>query len=598
MPRNRNKRKHNKQQQITHILWVSDFISSGYSSASKALIKALEIYSQDIIKDTTIEITLLVINHGEKDVDKRRDSILTEYKLIKRVYFVQHYDEVLVYDKQHAGEQYSKLYDYYYDNQIGYHKLIELSTIIPPCDYLFSINDNSILQKHLETRSFYPNTKYIAYMPIDSANVPVNVTEFLQEFDLVFTMNEFSRKEILRGFTKENKNKAAVLPHILDSNSWYRMQETLSTNTNVKVGLRRTVLNNDPYYDNHFIILNINVNTERKRLDHTIDMFARFHEQVPNSLLILKTKSQGFINIPEYIQKYHPKLMTNGAKDIMILDNKYETSVLNALYNISDLVVSTATGEGWGFLPYESVMCGTKVLIPNNTSYIDDFSTSEKVDVIPISYMAEKMGVGEQIWKSNTEKSFTYSLLIRDYRGETETVEELPLDINILIKDQNIAIILVKDTNMNNYHHTQSGHKNLWIFNNLNSVRQKLVPLMYEHKQFKMAVVFVEVSLINNNNTYFNKIYDNMTTPFIDCSGGEFSIQYLPQKRLNSIYTKRFFINVDQLYTQTLKYYNKWKANGGVMGDKRKIFDNDNYLKRFEAYNGQNIAKIFMNFVL
>jgi glycosyltransferase involved in cell wall biosynthesis len=55
----------------------------------------------------------------------------------------------------------------------------------------------------------------------------------------------------------------------------------------------------------------------------------------------------------------------------------YPIEVVNALYNASDLIVSTTLGEGWGMSWCESMAAGTPVLMPRNT-VMEEIITEEK----------------------------------------------------------------------------------------------------------------------------------------------------------------------------------------------------------------------------
>jgi glycosyltransferase involved in cell wall biosynthesis len=51
--------------------------------------------------------------------------------------------------------------------------------------------------------------------------------------------------------------------------------------------------------------------------------------------------------------------------------------VVNSIYNVADLCVTTTLGEGWGFITTEAMACKTPILAPNITSIIDIFDSRD-----------------------------------------------------------------------------------------------------------------------------------------------------------------------------------------------------------------------------
>jgi len=70
------------------------------------------------------------------------------------------------------------------------------------------------------------------------------------------------------------------------------------------------------------------------------------------------------------------------SKDVIFPQNfgpnqGYPVQVVNTLYNASDVVVSTTTGEGWGLSWIEAMATRTPVIMPDNTS-MSEIITEDK----------------------------------------------------------------------------------------------------------------------------------------------------------------------------------------------------------------------------
>ena len=129
----------------------------------------------------------------------------------------------------------------------------------------------------------------------------------------------------------------------------------------------------EQYFGKHadkFIIMNVNRNQQRKDIPRTLQAFAEFRKQVPNSILYLHMaqQDQGW-NLTEVCRAHG----FSTTEDVIFPENfgpnqGYPLQVLNALYNSVDLLISTCLGEGWGLSWTEAMATKTPVIMPDNTS--------------------------------------------------------------------------------------------------------------------------------------------------------------------------------------------------------------------------------------
>ena len=124
---------------------------------------------------------------------------------------------------------------------------------------------------------------------------------------------------------------------------------------------------------------NLNRNQQRKDIPRTIAAFNEFKKIVPDSILYLHMakKDQGW-DLPEIIQAYG--LSVTG--DVIFPENfgpnqGYPLGVVNMIYNVSDCVISTTLGEGFGLAWLEAMTTKTPVIVPNNTA-MPEFVTEDR----------------------------------------------------------------------------------------------------------------------------------------------------------------------------------------------------------------------------
>ena len=107
--------------------------------------------------------------------------------------------------------------------------------------------------------------------------------------------------------------------------------------------------------------------------------FKEFRKQVPDSVLYLHCamKDQGW-DLPEVCKQ----LGLDIHKDVIFPQNfgpnqGYPREVVNALYNASDVIVSTTLGEGFGLSWIEAMAAKVPVIMPRNTA-MTEFITEDR----------------------------------------------------------------------------------------------------------------------------------------------------------------------------------------------------------------------------
>lgn len=131
---------------------------------------------------------------------------------------------------------------------------------------------------------------------------------------------------------------------------------------------RRRLFPGDKEIGSAFVILNANRNQTRKRIDITLEGFARFAREADNVRLLLHMETRRSYDVPAMVSALgivrHVKLTTNHSSAHPSL----EIGALNKVYNAADAGLNTSVAEGWGLVAFEhaatgaaQVMTGTAV---------------------------------------------------------------------------------------------------------------------------------------------------------------------------------------------------------------------------------------------
>ncbi len=128
-----------------------------------------------------------------------------------------------------------------------------------------------------------------------------------------------------------------------------------------------------------FLVFWNNRNIRRKQPGDVILSFKRFREQLPKD----QQDSVGLLMHTSIVDNNGTDLRAvwkNVAPDCKIIfsENKLSVPELNAMYNISDVVVNIASNEGWGLSSTEALLSGTPIInnvtggLQDQCGFVDD----------------------------------------------------------------------------------------------------------------------------------------------------------------------------------------------------------------------------------
>lgn len=232
----------------------------------------------------------------------------------------------------------------------------------------------------LKTDSHSPSC--IAYCPIDGELLSVDYIKHLSRFDALVPYNLFGKRQLLAYAQRENLQNqfqtktATVIAHGVDPTTFYPLSgETAIMDRSLA---KAKLFGKDSDLTESFIVFNGNKHQARKRLDLTIDGFARFARSKPKNVRL-------YLHTAAHDQGPDIRLLAHhyGVADRLILSEGFEhghpavgDDLLNLIYNASDVGINTSSGEGWGLISFEHGATGAPQIVPRHSACAELWSGS------------------------------------------------------------------------------------------------------------------------------------------------------------------------------------------------------------------------------
>jgi D-inositol-3-phosphate glycosyltransferase len=228
-------------------------------------------------------------------------------------------------------------------------------------DIVFTINDMWIINeqyKQIADLHKEKKFKFVGYAPMDSYAWTGCLNETANDWDAIISYTEFGAHEFIAGgITKP----IAVIPHGVTRGQFYPTDKSAA----------RKQLN---LKDDIFIVFNGNRNQFRKRIDITIEAFAKFAKDKPDTQLYLHMglKDQGWDIMPVFARAMRREGLDPNGRIILTAQTEGPPNVpvetLNLIYNAVDVGLNTCKGEGWGLVNFEHAACKVAQVVPDHTS--------------------------------------------------------------------------------------------------------------------------------------------------------------------------------------------------------------------------------------
>jgi D-inositol-3-phosphate glycosyltransferase len=217
-----------------------------------------------------------------------------------------------------------------------------------------------------------PHPRVAVYCPIDGDRARPDTFANSAGIDRLILYTPFGRDVVEQALGGQVLGGGArpvldVIPHGLDCTTFKPFADDRDT-PDRRRRARRVLFPDRSDLDEAFIVLNANRNTIRKRIDLTIDAFARFARDKPaNVKLYLHMGWQEGYDIARLVAEY-------GIADRVLTTSRdrWHPEVndhrLNLIYNAADVGVNTATGEGWGLVAFEHAATRAAQIVPRHSA--------------------------------------------------------------------------------------------------------------------------------------------------------------------------------------------------------------------------------------
>lgn len=218
---------------------------------------------------------------------------------------------------------------------------------------------------------------FVYYYPVDCKVVPA-FSDMILQADVPVAYTEFGKQETLKALPEMAERELPIIYHGVDTSIFKPLQ------VDRRRELRKKYLNAD---DDTFVIVNVNRNSPRKQLPHTILAFKKFQEQVPDSVLYLHVDRRDKLSRID-LNRVLEDLELSPSKDVLFPGKMYTSAgfpeeAVNQYLSCSDAFLTTTLGEGFGLGAVESLAAGTTAIVPDNTVHSELFGQGERGIIYP-----------------------------------------------------------------------------------------------------------------------------------------------------------------------------------------------------------------------
>jgi len=209
--------------------------------------------------------------------------------------------------------------------------------------------------------SLKDNIPMYAYLPLDGDLPDATMIEYLDFLDHVVSYHPKAQLHLETVAAQQYLPPTSAIPHGTDLSNFTSLPD--------KKAIRATLFG--PEHSEDFIVLNANRPGPRKRIDLTLEAFAKFAKGKPNTVkLYLHHWQENEANQ----QKTREQIAAMGISDRVLLSTLTKAqkhlsdSELNLLYNACAVGINTAMGEGWGMVSFEHAATGAPQIVPNHSA--------------------------------------------------------------------------------------------------------------------------------------------------------------------------------------------------------------------------------------
>lgn len=245
-------------------------------------------------------------------------------------------------------------------------------------DLVFILHDIWCFEHYLNILGPYRDRLgIVAYIPLDGNIVNARDAAALQGADRVVVYTGFAKKQFEGAFDRLVHQRGGefpavdVIPHGVDRNRFhpYPPLKDAAFASPARAGAKSKVFPDLDHPEDSFIVLNASRPDQRKRVDLTIEGFARFAAGKPANVRLCLHHAIITEEIKSQIDALVERL---GLQDRVVLNplagGVVDDDALNLLYNACDVGINTSMGEGWGLVSLEHGAAGAAQIVPDHSA--------------------------------------------------------------------------------------------------------------------------------------------------------------------------------------------------------------------------------------
>jgi glycosyltransferase involved in cell wall biosynthesis len=217
-----------------------------------------------------------------------------------------------------------------------------------------------------------PRTTVVAYTPVDGTLRDDDLLAPLTFVDRFVTYTDFAGDQIAHSLRRlASPAGVTVIPHGVDTATFFPLAGAIDCQLapGARRAARQRLFPNDPTWHDAFIVLNANRPMPRKRIDLTLEGFARFAHGKPPTVKLWLHHAIMDADERASLVSLAAHLGLTGRLYLSPLDAPpLSDADLNLVYNACDVGLNTALGEGWGLVSFEHAATGVAQIVPNTSA--------------------------------------------------------------------------------------------------------------------------------------------------------------------------------------------------------------------------------------
>lgn len=279
----------------------------------------------------------------------------------------------------------------------GFNKIAEYLDMVNP-DVVMIYNDPLTIYRFIESMKYQPGkSPFRLWVYLDQVYegiAPVLLDGIRKNSERIYCFTDIWKRKFLEYGPAPD---VRVLEHAVDATIFNRMPSDAKAATRVSVNIPKDAI----------VVLNANRNSQRKRLDLSIQGFVRALAKNPKLHLMMVTnispQTGAYYDIQRiYIDELKLTNLEIGKclQNLVLVDtsppNVIDDEGINQLYNVADIGLNTSDGEGFGLCQLEHLFTGAPQVVtglPSYSAFLDD-TVSIQVASTGRSYFAGGMPHG------------------------------------------------------------------------------------------------------------------------------------------------------------------------------------------------------------